>query len=245
MRGAINLIILICDDDEKVLDSLKKMTEEIFKQFTPRKDLDIETFSTTYDLLDYLEEKNKCVDAVILDIELNDENGIDGIELAEKIEKEYSYVKIIFCTGFLKYSEKVFRVNPLYCIYKPITIEKLENVLRKLIKEAEKRKKQYITIKSYKTIHNIMLDNIYYAEINNRHVNIYTDDGVVEAIETMNKLSERLGTGFVKCHKSYIVNIEKMRRFEQDRLILENGTEVVVSRRYKGNVKEKIAEMLD
>lgn len=237
--------ILICDDDKKVLDSLKIMTEDILKQLMPYKDIDVEIFSTVYDLLDYLEEKNKCVDAVILDIELNDENGIDGIELAEKIEEEYSYIKIIFCTAFIKYSEKVFQVNPLYSIYKPVTRERLQNVFIKLIKETGKREKQYITVKSYKKIHHIMMDNIYYAEINNRHVNIYTDDGVVEAIETMDRLSERLGTGFIKCHKSYIVNIDRMKRFEQDKLVLEDGTEVAASRRYKGNVKDKIAEVLN
>lgn len=50
----IKLRILICDDDEKVLNSLKVMTEDILNQIILYKDIQIETFSTTYDLMDFV-----------------------------------------------------------------------------------------------------------------------------------------------------------------------------------------------
>lgn len=236
--------ILICDDDERALNSLKEMTEDILKQHMGQNDIYVETFVTSYDLTEYLEEKGAYVDAVILDIELNDADGINGIDLAARIQSEYSYIHIIFCTGYLKYSENVFRVNPLYSIYKPVTLERLENVIEKLIKEAERKRTKYITIKLYKKIQHIMTDTIKYAEINDRHVNIYTDIGMYEAIESIDKIGERLGINFIRCHKSYIINLDKMRKLEQNKMILEDGTEVAVSRRYRTKVKERIAEIL-
>lgn len=98
--------MLICDDDEGVLISLKEMLENILSQQIDKKDIHILTFKTTYDMMDYLEEKSASVDAVVLDIELNDEGGANGIDLAVKIEKEYGYIKIIFCTGYIKRSKR-------------------------------------------------------------------------------------------------------------------------------------------
>ncbi len=233
--------ILICDDERNVLASLKSMTEDILKSHIPCGNIDIKTFDSAYDMFEYIEDAGKYVDAVILDIELND---IDGIEAANKIEKEYGYIKIIFCTGFIKYSEKVFQVNPLYCIYKPITRDRLEMAIKKLLYEIERGKKKYITVKSFKCVYHIKTESIIYAEINDRHINLYTEEGMIEAIENMDKLSSRLGSGFVRCHKSYIININKMKKMEQDKLVLEDGTVVAVSRRYKTKVKEAIAEVL-
>lgn len=236
--------ILICDDDKKTLGSLKEMTEDILKQHVEYGDIYVETFTTTYDLMEYLEEKSAYVDAVILDIELNDADGIDGIDLAARIQSEYSYIHIIFCTGYLKYSEDIFQVNPIYCIYKPVTPDRLINVIEKLNKEMEITRTKYITVKLYKKIQHIKTASIKYAEINDRHVNIYTDNKMYESIESMSKIEERLGVNFVRCHKSYLINLDKMRKLDESKMILEDGTEVAVSRRYRARVKERIAEVL-
>lgn len=235
--------ILICDDDKNALYGLKEMTEDILKQNMADDDIYVEAFTTTYDLTEYLEEKSAYVDAVILDIELNDADGIDGIDLAEKIQSEYSYIHIIFCTGYLKYLEDIFRVNPIYCIYKPITTDRLENVIEKLKKEMEITRTKYITVKLYKKIQHIRINTIKYAEINDRHVNIYTDNKMYESIESMSRIEERLGLNFVRCHKSYLINLDKMRKLDENKMTLEDGTEVAVSRRYKARVKERIAEL--
>lgn len=235
--------ILICDDDENALDSLKEMTEGVLGQHIVHDDIYVETFTTTYDLTEYLEEKGAYVDAVILDIELNDADGIDGIDLAARIQSEYSYIHIIFCTGYLKYFEDIFQVNPIYCIYKPVTTERLENVIEKLNKEMEITRTKYITVKLYKKIQHIRTNTIKYAEINDRHVNIYTDNNIYESIESMSRIEERLGANFVRCHKSYLINLDKMRKLDENKMILEDGTEVAVSRRYRARVKARIAEL--
>lgn len=236
--------ILICDDDEKTLSSLKEMTENILKQHMAHDNIYVETFTTTYDLTEYLEGKSAYVDAVILDIELNDADGIDGIDLAARIQNEYSHIHIIFCTGYLKYSEDIFRVNPIYCIYKPVTQDRLKNIIEKLNKEMKITRTKYITVKLYRRIEHIRTDAIKYAEIKDRHVNIYTDNKIYESIESMNKIEERLGDNFVRSHKSYLINLNKMRKLEETKMTLEDGTEIAVSRRYRARVKERIAEVL-
>lgn len=237
--------ILICEDEETVLEDLRVRIERNMKVLVSDEVVTVNAFSSIFSLYDYLEERKDIVDAVFLDIELNDLSGEDGICVADKIQKEYSDIKIVFCTGYIKYAESIFKVNPVYCIYKPVTDDRLIMVLRKLLDELEKSKRQYTVVKSGKEIYRIKNSDIIYAEIDSEHVNIYTNNGCIRAIENMDHMEEMLGRNFVRCHKSYIINMKKVKKFEATKVILIGGTEIAVSRRYKADTRKAIIKMLD
>ncbi len=237
--------ILICEDEENVLEDLKQKIEYNLKNIIADEAVTVLGFSNIFSLYDYLEKRNDFVDAIFLDIELNDLSGSNGICVAEKIQKEFSDIKIVFCTGYLKYAESIFKVNPVYCIYKPVTDDRLVMVLEKLVDEIEKQRKQFIIVRSGKEIYRIMSDDIIYAEIEGEHVNIHTNDDCICARESLDHMEEMLGSNFVRCHKSYLVNMKKMKKFEATKFVLTDGTEIAVSRRYKSNTKKAIINMFE
>lgn len=237
--------ILVCEDEENVLEDLSLRIESNLKALITEEAVTVHGFRSIFSLNDYLDKREDIVDAIFLDIELNDLSGVDGICVAEKIQKEYSHIKIIFCTGYIKYAESIFKVNPVYCIYKPVTDERLIMVLKKLITELEKQKNKFIVVRSKKELYKIMNDDISYAEISYEHVNIHTDSFCLRVIESMDQIEEMLGSNFVRCHKSFMVNMKKVRKFEATKLILVDGTEIAISRRYKSNTKKAVINMLE
>lgn len=237
--------ILVCEDEENVLEDLRTRIESNLKALVSEEAVSVQGFNSIFSLYDYLEERKEIVDAIFLDIELNDLSGENGICVAEKIQKEYKSVKIIFCTGYIKYKEDIFKVNPVYCIYKPVDDERLVMVLKKLITELEIQKNKCITVRSKKEVYKIISDDISYAEISYEHVNIHTDSSCISVIESMDHMEEMLGRNFIRCHKSFLVNMKKVRKFEATKLVLVDGTEVAISRRYRSNTKKSIINMLE
>ena len=67
----------------------------------------------------------------------------------------------------------------------------------------------------------------------------------ISATESLDHIEEMLGRKFVRCHKSYIVNLGKMTKFEPTKLLLLDGTEIAVSRRYRSDTKKAIINMID
>ncbi len=85
--------------------------------------------------------------------------------------------------------------------------------------------------------------NIDYIEACGDYVKIYIDNKIFESDRTLkswkNELDDRL---FAYCHKSYIVNLEKVKQICKNKLVLKNGKEISVSRRRYGEVMQKFME---
>ena len=69
------------------------------------------------------------VQIVFLDIEMP---GINGIQLADRIRREYDALNIIFVTGYPEYSFEAYGVRPSGFLAKPVTEKDIERELREL-----------------------------------------------------------------------------------------------------------------
>lgn len=123
--------ILLVEDEEIELETLRDYIDwkknGISKVYTAR---------NGRRALECLEENQ--IDLVITDIQMP---GMSGIELAEKIvQREYS-CKIIFLTGYddFSYIHAAFQVRAIDYLLKPFTIEEVEECLKKVRQELEKR----------------------------------------------------------------------------------------------------------
>lgn len=83
-------------------------------------------------------------DVVFLDIEMP---GINGIEIAEKVEDFNENIQIVFLTSYEKYAMEAFKVNTINYILKPLTEEMLEVTVKRLLKY--RKKSIYFNQKSY------------------------------------------------------------------------------------------------
>lgn len=86
-------------------------------------------FETGQQLLAYLKENT--LDAVFLDIEMPD---VNGLQLSEQIQSLNENINIIFVTAFHQYAVEAFELQAVDYILKPLTEERLVKTVRRLLK---------------------------------------------------------------------------------------------------------------
>lgn len=196
------LNFVLCDDNLNILSKLTSMLEKIFTKH----DLPAQICFTSTEpdkVLDFT--KNNTVDVLILDINLKHE--ISGLNLAEKVRSFNKNVYIIFTTGHLEYVMLAYKVKTFDYLMKPIANEKLEETIQRLFNDISVASNKYLNINN-KTF--INQQNILYIKKDGMKVIICTQKKNYELYSSFNKFEHCLSDNFVRCHKSYIVNLNNI-----------------------------------
>lgn len=214
-----NQSYLIYDDDKTACESLYKLLSE------QTADTCIYIADNKKDAAELL--KNN-ISVVFLDIEL--EHGQSGIGFARYIRKSYPKIKLIFITAHIKYCEDIFSANPSGFLVKPFTAEKISRTLSLLHSKDSGR--DYIVMQNSKNSSvKIELDDISYIEAMSRKIIFYDGRGEIK-YKFHNKISDlddKLPDNFVRCHQSFLVNLDYAADIKRYSLTLSYGEVVPVS----------------
>ena len=199
------LNFVLCDDNKSILDRLCKMLESIFIKHNC--DAEVIFSSTTPEsTLDFV--KNNDVNVLFLDIDLK--SKMSGLDLASQIRKINKQVYIIFTSAHLEYVLIAYQYKTFDFIPKPLTVERLEETFLRIIDDlkTDYKKSNFIRIDNRNTI--INQDSIKFIKKNGMKLVFYTDSRIYETYSSFSKIEETLPSNFVRCHKSYIANINKI-----------------------------------
>lgn len=158
---------------------------------------------------------------------------MSGIELAKKIRTIDKEVIIIFITGIDEYVFEGYNVSAFNYLLKPIDEVKIFNVLDNIKEKLEKdiTNKKFLILSKGKNILRIDYDDIFYIIAFDHYIDIHTKNDIytfnrkISEIETL--LPQRY---FVRCHRSYIVNIKYVKNINKNSLLLENQIKIPVSK---------------
>lgn len=227
------LNFVLCDDSQIAINKLSKMLESIIIQ----NELDGQiVFSTKNpsDLLKYV--KNNPVNVVILDIDLN--NDISGLKLAETIRKQDKNIYIIFITGHLEFGLVAYKYKTFDYIAKPLSFERLQETILRLYEDVSEDNPKYIRLDNNKTI--IPENSVKFIQKDGMKLIFTTDTRTYEIYNSFNKVAPLLPKQFVRCHKSYIVNLDKINDidFSTNIISFEDNEKCYIGPKYKNNFKE-------
>ncbi|BDR83364.1 response regulator, virR [Clostridium tetani] len=228
--------IAICEDNSIHSNEIVNL----FNQYSINENIkfNIDMFSTGKQLLihgynDY--------DVIILDIQMNE---INGIEVAKIIRKTNNYVKIVFITALEKYWPEGYNVNAFRYILKPINEDIFYNEIKNLITDINKRK-IFIPVENNGNIKKILISSIKYLEISNRKVIIHTDSGNYISTYKLKYWNEKLSSfSFANPHSSFLVNMNYVMEMDREKVTLLDGEYIYFSQRKFKNFKEKFIEFL-
>ena len=217
--------IAVCDDDRAIREELFRLIQ---KQVS---EADIMEYQSGEELIN----ARGNFDIYFLDIEMGEVSGMDiARRIREQEENGRQRSIIIFVTGYREYMEAAFDVNAFHYLIKPIDTEKFSEVFRRAWKEAAvfyEQEKKYIIVKSSGTQQKILLKNIYYIESGNKKVIFHTTDGTLEVYGKMEELEKGLGNTFYRCHRCYLVNMEKISAYSADNIQVINGDNLLLARK--------------
>lgn len=197
------LNFIICDDSVNMLNKISKMLESIF--ISNNIDANIAFQSTQpQEVLNFANSHK--VDVFLLDIQLK--SNMSGLELAKKIRENNKDAYIVFTTGHLEYSLVAYKLKTFDYIAKPITTERLEETILRLLEDINGQPKKYIKIDSKNTL--VDANEIEYIKREGMKLVFHTPSKDYETYSSFAKIQDSLPSNFIRCHKSYIVNIEKI-----------------------------------
>ncbi len=230
--------IVICEDDEVYRSYICSVLDEHIKQRSYNTKIVLDTDNPS-DVMDYI-ESNSVVTIYILDIKLNQTTS--GFDVAEKIRMNDYLSHIIFITN---YGEMM----PLTYQYKLEALDYIvkgngDRVKQKLcdaLDFAEERQKngyvRCLNIRNKQKNFSIPFDEICYIEsIKSSHkLELYYDHGMFTFYGLLKDVESQLDDRFLRCHKSIIVNKDKIIAVDKQQRILKltPGYECVYSAKYK------------
>lgn len=225
---------VLCDDNISIMNKLENILENLFMKHDFDAQISFKS-DKAEDVLKYVKE-NK-VNVLILDIHL--QSNISGIQLAEIVRKTDKSIYIIFTTGHLEYALIAYKVKTFDYIPKPFTVERIEETLARLFADATNNTSRYLKLNN-KNI--IKQKDIQYIKKDGMKLIVYTDSKKYEAYTSFNKIEHCLSGNFVRCHKSYIANIDNIKDIQASNNIIKfNNSECYIGPKYKNNFMEVLS----
>lgn len=213
--------IAICDDESVMCATLKHLISQKLELLkTP---FTTACFSRAQTLL----SSPLDFDLIFLDIGMPD---LDGISAARMLRERGFLGSLIFVTIMPEYMPEAFEVEAVDYLCKPIDEARLENALKRALKHIEKRGKASLFIQTMNWCRCISPDDIYYCEVINRKIYLHTRDEVIEYYGRLKDLEKKLNEDFIKCHRSYLINLAFLQKYENSQVTLEDGSQIPVSR---------------
>ena len=217
--------IAVCDDNPKELERIKGCFCRIQGY-----DLVCSYFDSTSTVMEILKTENSPYDLYILDIEMP---GMNGLKLAKSIREKDSRALFVFLTSYTRYMKDVFDVVTFDFIEKPISDEKLLQILE--------RAATYLNITSqhfsfgYRASrYSLKYDRILYIEKKGRQALIHTFEDVYKTNMTLEEIWKQLNPkSFVHIHSSYIINLYNLDRKDNEIAIMRNGEKLHITKGYR------------
>lgn len=224
--------IAICDDSKELLNVMYKTIRDDYNKRNITTVIDV--FTTGEAVIQSNDVKE--YDILFLDICLP---GINGFEVAEKINQKDKKGYIIFVTSNSEFVYSCFDYKPFYFIRKDRYQEQIPLVLRKLTKEMQQQ--ATIVLEDKEVLRNERIQDIVYIQSDNHSVIVnlvhkrYSIKCRMEEME--NKL---VSLDFIRIHRKYLVNIRYIRSVDcmLDEVTLFDGTRLEMSRYQKKEVKQ-------
>lgn len=170
-------------------------------------------FENPIDALKYIESNN--VDVVFLDINMPE---LDGMTLGKIINRFNKEIKLIFISAYKDYAVEAFEIKAFDYILKPYSEERINNVLNNLAEEFSKNSSAIkdsnitkITVNLDSKMFVLSTNDILYIEADEKETHIFTENGMYSSKMKISQLESVLTDNlFFRCHRSYIVNIDKI-----------------------------------
>ena len=222
---------LIVDDDLMARKSIERLCEK-------NEHLQLlGIFENGTDALAYLEKE--AVDLLFLDIEMPE---LSGLELLNQL---IELPMVIFTTSKTEYAFDAFEFQAIDFIKKPITAQRFEQAVNKAFDTAKKRQiyktqTSDIYVREDGRFIRVSCDDIQFFENVGDYVRVKTIKAQYIIHGTLKSIDEKLNDSrFLKIHRSFIVNLDKIKDIEENSLVIEKSV-IPISRANKSELMARL-----
>ncbi len=176
-------------------------------------------------------------DAIFLDLQLP---GIDGVTLLKALP---SSTAVIIISANADFGAESYQFDVIDYLVKPLEFSRFAKAVLKLKNRSpddNTPSEEALFLKDNVTIHRIELSRLLYIESQGNYASfIFENDKPVMILMALSKLIPLLPTHFARTHRSYIVNLRRIRQIEGNKLDL-GTTEIPIGKSYRDDFHEKL-----
>ena len=228
--------VLICDDDAPLAEDLRRQVEACFVS----RDIAARTLicSSGVELNDILSQSPP--DLIFLDLSLKD---ADGYRLAGEIRARRLKSEIVFVTSHPERMPDAFSYRPIGFISKPVSAKDIDDVINRFLLFYWITDACYC-VRTREQSQQVPLRDILYFESNAHKVLIHLESQCEPLMQTrrLDEIAQELqDRPFIRIHKSFLVRVDAVSHVDRSklRIILKNGVNLPISRRYYAQALEQ------
>lgn len=230
--------IVLCDDDKLFLCELKYIINIYLD--TKHIPANFYMFTSGDQFLNWYESKSKesilLIDFLFIDMEMPKINGLETLKIFRKYDKK-CIVYII--SNYFEFILDSFEFKTFQFILKPLDKKKFIDLFDRGLREHFEKEKKIIINSENK---HIALSNadIIMIETFGRSTIIHTTSGVYKTSTKISEFEKSLSNySFLRCHKSYLINMEKVIYYQGYQFFLVNGCLADISYRKRAELVKK------
>ena len=188
-----------------------------------------QTSNNSAEAFKYLQLHPK-IDLLFLDINMPRQSGLDFYKSLQHPPA------VIFTTAYPQYAVEGFEVDATDYLLKPIAYERFLTAINKVLNTNNtSSKNDFIILKENKVLHKVMVAEILFVEAYGDYVKVHLEDKFITTHSTFSRFVEQLPKYFIKTHKSFSINLNKMRALSGNQITVDSHT-VPIGQTYKVQV---------
>ena len=234
--------VAICSDDEHAIELYSRIMQLSATQCG--RSIDIHAFRSCDALLPTLCNAEAMPAIVILDV---GSSCTPTMEVAEKLQDGVYGGVVIFLSETTDAALDAFDVGAFNYVIKSSgdTDSRFASVFTRALEGAH-RKRKTILLNGVNEHRNVALSRISYFEVRKHVVTVHYDGSCTfDFVSTLDRVENLLPAyGFIRTQRSFIVNAEKVQRYDSKKIELSDGTTVPLGRKYRDsfrNMMESVA----
>jgi two-component system, LytTR family, response regulator len=230
----MTLTAIAIDDEPMALEVIKAHAAKV--SFLDLK----ETFFSAMEALEYI--KKNPVDVVFLDINMPDITGLDFSQLLP------SSSGVIFTTAYSQYAADAFNLNAIDYLVKPFDFVRFMKACQKALdaqtKEGAEAETPYMFVKDSYDLVRIVLADLLYVQSEGNYLTFKEKDKKTVTRMTMTEALDLLpNKGFMRVHKSYMVNLNHIQKIERHQVSVADKEYVPIAANYHTELMDALKQI--
>ena len=232
--------ITICDDSVKDLIKIEELLFQYQKSHA-RTGFEVEKYKNPLKVMEKILQ-GELADIYILDILMSEATGID---LGSQIQKSAENKVIIYITSPEEFALDAYEVRAARYLLKPVEQDKFFEAMDYALSYMEVRHDPIYLVKTKQGLVSVSHSKIEYVENASRMLDVHLTDGSqVKSIFIRKCFEEEVGNlvedkCFMQVHKSFIINMMHVKKLDGNRIVMDSGAIVPVSKKNAVNVKKE------
>ena len=177
------------------------------------------------------------IDILLIGVRLG-EGAASGIDLVDALVPRGGSVQVIYVSDHLEYALQVYRTEHTWFLAKPVEPDSLNAALARAIENLGCMQSKPILVRARGSLVQLVPQDIMYVESERRRAHIHLSGREVVAYAKLSELECALPPQFIRCHKSFLVNMDYIAQLRARDVLLVTGDVLPVSQRCRKTLQD-------